>query len=305
VFEGRVTFKHGDGTESDGYIDCYRRGTFVLEGKKIRQAGKGFDDAMLRARGQAEQYARVLPAAEGRPPFLVVVDVGNAIELYAEFTRSGATYTPFPDPRSHRMLLAELRDEGVRERLRQVWLDPLALDPARRSARVTREIAAQLAAVAKTLEGAGHDPELVAQFLTRCQFTMFAEDVGLLPKRAFVDLLESLKGDARQFVPLVGELWKAMDAGAFSAAIRMDVLKFNGKLFKDPHVIPLDRDQIALLLEAAKFNWREVEPAIFGTLLERALSPADRHKLGAHYTPRAYVERLVLPAARTQDPIFG
>jgi hypothetical protein len=157
------------------------------------------------------------------------------------------------------------------------------------------EIAAQLAAVAKTLEGAGHDPELVAQFLTRCLFTMFAEDVGLLPKRAFVDLLESLKGDARQFVPLVGELWKAMDAGAFSAAIRMDVLKFNGKLFKDPHVIPLDRDQIALLLEAAKFNWREVEPAIFGTLLERALSPADRHKLGAHYTPRAYVERLVLP----------
>jgi hypothetical protein len=38
-----------------------------------------------------------------------------------------------------------------------------------------------------------------------------------------------------------------------------------------------------------------VEPAIFGTLLERALDPDERHKLGAHYTPRAYVERLVLP----------
>src|SRR5690606_8361390 len=37
------------------------------------------------------------------------------------------------------------------------------------------------------------------------------------------------------------------------------------------------------------------EPAIFGTLLERALDPRERHKLGAHYTPRAYVERLVLP----------
>jgi hypothetical protein len=296
VFERRVTFQHGDGATSNGYLDCYRRGAFVLEAKRIRQgAGRAFDDAMLRARGQAEQYARALPSEEGRPPFLVVVDVGNAIELYAEFTRSGATYTPFPDPRSHRISLDALRDESARERLRQVWLDPLALDPTRRSALVTREIAAQLAEIARALEQAGHDPELVAGFLTRCLFTMFAEDVGLLPKRAFLDLLESLKGDTRQFVPLIGELWRAMDAGEFSAAIRMDVLKFNGKLFKQPHVIPLDRDQIDLLLRAARFNWREVEPAIFGTLLERALSPSDRHKLGAHYTPRAYVERLVLP----------
>ncbi|MEI2625236.1 MAG: DNA methyltransferase [Giesbergeria sp.] len=49
------------------------------------------------------------------------------------------------------------------------------------------------------------------------------------------------------------------------------------------------------MIEAAKANWREVEPAIFGTLLERALDPTERHALGAHYTPRAYVERLVLP----------
>ncbi len=38
-----------------------------------------------------------------------------------------------------------------------------------------------------------------------------------------------------------------------------------------------------------------MEPAIFGTLLERALDPRERSKLGAHYTPRAYVERLVVP----------
>ena len=38
-----------------------------------------------------------------------------------------------------------------------------------------------------------------------------------------------------------------------------------------------------------------MEPAIFGTLLERALDPAERHAMGAHFTPRAYVERLVLP----------
>ena len=296
VFERRVTFQHGNGSESYGFIDCYRREAFVLEAKKFRKLeGKAFDDAMLRARGQAEQYARSLPAAEGRPPFLVIVDVGNAIELYAEFTRSGATYTPFPDPRSHRIRLEDLRDEAQREKLRRLWLDPVALDPSRRSAKVTREIAAQVATVAKVLEGAGHDPELVAGFLTRCLFSMFAEDVGLLPARAFSNLLESLKENPSQFIPLVAEMWRAMDAGHFSVALRMDVLRFNGKLFKNPQVLPLDRDQIALLQEASKFDWKEVEPAIFGTLLERALDPTERHRLGAHYTPRAYVERLVLP----------
>ena len=40
---------------------------------------------------------------------------------------------------------------------------------------------------------------------------------------------------------------------------------------------------------------KDVEPAIFGTLLERALDPGERHRLGAHYTPREYVERLVVP----------
>ncbi|MCC9645007.1 hypothetical protein LOC71_22245 [Rhodopirellula sp. JC740] len=50
-----------------------------------------------------------------------------------------------------------------------------------------------------------------------------------------------------------------------------------------------------LLIEAAERDWQQVEPAIFGTMLERALDPVERHKLGAHYTPRAYVERLVVP----------
>jgi hypothetical protein len=296
VFERRVVFQHGDGSESSGFIDLYRRGNFVLEAKKVRKGeGKGFDDAMLRARGQAEQYSRALPASEGRPPFVVVADVGSVIELYAEFTRSGATYTPYPDPQSHRIRLGDLRTESVRERLRQVWLDPMALDPSRRSAKATREIAGQLADIAYALEGAGHTPEVVAGFLTRCLFSMFAEDVGLLPKRAFVELLEKYRDDAGTLGRMLSALWREMDSGGFSAAIAADLLRFNGKIFKDHTVLPLDRDQIDLLLKAARSNWREVEPAIFGTLFERALNPEERHKRGAHYTPRAYVERLVLP----------
>ncbi len=70
---------------------------------------------------------------------------------------------------------------------------------------------------------------------------------------------------------------------------------FNGGLFEDARALPLTADQLQLLIEAAQADWRDVEPAIFGTLLVRALDPVERHKLGAHFTPRAYVERLVLP----------
>src|SRR5690606_33712788 len=191
MFERPITFVHGDGSTSAGRIDLYRRGAFVLESKKLKQGThtKGFDDALLRARSQAEGYAHALPASEGRPPFVVVVDVGRRIELYSEFSRSGGTYTPFPDPRSHRIALDDLRRPEIRERLRKVWVDPLSLDPSREAARVTREIAARLAELAKSLERSGLVPEAVAQFLMRCLFTMFAEDVGLLPSDAFRDLL--------------------------------------------------------------------------------------------------------------------
>ena len=300
VFERRVVFHHGDGSTSNGFIDCYKRGAFIGEAKKIRAGAetRQFDDALLRARGQAENYARHLPADEGRPPFLVVLDVGNVIELYAEFTCTGGSYTPFPDPRSHRIRLDDLAREDIRTRLQAVWSDPHSLDPARRTARATREIAVRLARVAQSLEGK-YQPERVAAFLSRCLFSMFAEDVGLLPKvdneGAFTGLLRTLKSAPEQFVPLVAELWKAMDEGQFSVAIRAQLPRFNGKLFKQPEVLPLTRSQIDLLLEASRADWAEVEPAIFGTLLESALNPLERHDLGAHYTPRAYVDRLVLP----------
>lgn len=297
MFERPISFSHGDGSSSAGRIDLYRRGAFVLESKKLRSAlsPKGFDHALLRARSQAEAYARALPASEGRPPFVLVVDVGQRIELYSEFSRSGATYTPFPDPRSHRIALTDLRKPELLARLRRIWLDPMGLDPSRESARVTREIAAKLAKLARSLEASGHPAEAVAQFLMRCLFTMFAEDVRLLPADSFRNLLRTHVERSDTAMRMLAQLWRDMDAGGFSPALATEVLHFNGKLFKDPTTLPLDRTQIELLIEAARADWRYVEPAIFGTLLERALDPTERHKLGAHYTPRAYVERLVLP----------
>ena len=192
----------------------------------------GWDKAMLRAHGQAVQYARGLPPEEGRPPFVVVVDVGRSIELYSEFSRSGGAYIPYPDPRSHRIRLPDLHDREIRARLRALWLDPLSLDPSRRAARVTRDIATRLARLAVSLERAGHPPELAAAFLIRCLFTLFAEDVGLLKTAGFTDLLTSVREDPAQFVPLTEGLWRDMNLGsAFSLVLRGPVLRFNGGLF--------------------------------------------------------------------------
>ena len=247
---------------------------------------------MLRARGQAEQYAKALPEW---PPFLIVVDVGHSIEIYADFTGTGKHYAQFPDTSSFRIRLPELAREEVRDRLKAIWLDPLSLDPTRHAAKVTREIAARLALLGRSLEKDGQHPESVAMFLMRALFTMFADNIGLLRKESFRELLRSLRERPHTFRPMMHSLWASMDKGGFSPELGEDILRFNGGLFANTEAIALNAEQLEILIDAAERDWSAVEPAIFGTLLERALDERERERLGAHYTPRAYVERLVLP----------
>ena len=219
MFERPITFAHGDGSTSPGRIDCYKRSHFVWESKKFKYLAKGgaaHGTAMLTARAQAEGYARALPPADlvaGRPPFVLVADIGHVIELYSDFTKSGATYVPFPDPRSHRITLADLAKPEVRQRLKLIWTDPLALDPTRLSAATTRAVAGQLAELAKSLEQSGHNAHHVAAFLTRSLFSMFAEDVELLPKGSFLQLLQKYQTDPHALQGMLRGLWQDMDQG--------------------------------------------------------------------------------------------
>jgi len=317
VFERLVRFREADGSHTSGRIDLYKRGCFVLEAKqgvdrkvnrlerlygrrKRLRTGHGvrgtarWDGTMLAARQRAEQYARALPAEDGWPPFLIVVDVGHCIELYVDFSQMGKAYVQFPDNRKFRIPLTALAREETRETLRAVWTDPASLDPARRSEKITRQVAERLARLARSLEQE-HPAEVVAGFLMRCLFTMFAEDVGLLPKDSFTEVLRSLQGRCHLFESTMHALWRDMDLGGFSPTLRNEILCFNGGLFSRHDALPLTDEQLGLLILAAEADWHDVEPAVFGTLLERALDPRERHKLGAHYTPRAYVERLVIP----------
>jgi len=326
VLERAVQFNDG-ARKSTGRIDLYKRGCFVLETKQgtdspdIQQQAEKADRAALgltaekrrkghalrgsvkweqmmqAARQQALGYVRALPPDEPRPLFVLVVDVGYCIDVYSNFAGVGDAFVPFPDQGRFRLPLAALADEATRELLRQVWLAPRELDPSRRAARVTRELAGHLASLSAQLERAGHPAEVVAQFLMRCLFTMFSEDVGLIPKQSFTGMLRTYAApELREFLPdALRGLWATMDTGGFSPDLKARLRRFNGKLFHDATALPLSPDQMALLLKAAEADWTAVEPAIFGTLLERALDPKERHSLGAHYTPRRYVERLVLP----------
>ena len=319
-FERSVTHREGEARETTRRIDLYRRDCFILEAKQganIAQQAElftanaeatrrqtvrnspGWAQHMLRAKGQAEGYVRDLPTNEAAPPFLIVCDVGFCFDIYADFSGTGRHYTQFPDREGFRVYLPDLRRPDIRDRLVAIWQDPRSLDPARLRTEVTREIAEYLARLARALE-VRHTPEAVATFLMRCLFCMFAQSVRLLPETTtFTDILSRSHRSPANFVGLVRELWRQMNTGGFSAAANATLLRFNGGLFANSvggaEPLAVTSDEIGLLLIAARRDWTNVEPAIFGTLLENALSSRQRGQLGAHFTPRAFVERLVLP----------
>lgn len=316
VFERPVRFHDGP-KESVGFADLYKRGAVVLETKqgvdaeraasgKRQRKGHGvrgtgaWEATMEAAKNQAARYARNLEPAEPVPPFLAVVDVGHCVDLYADFGGTGRLYAPFPSAEAYRIGLDDLRDGAVRERLRLVFEDPTALDPARRQAAVTQELARRLAELAASLDADAPDDEdrteRTAGFLTRCLFCMFAEDAGLLPDRAFSRLLEAYRDRLDVLPQALTGFFRAMDEGGFVMGVDVTVPEFDGVLFRDRWAPALNHDQVDGLLEAAAMDWREVEPAIFGTLVERALDPKKRRHMGAHFTPRAYVERVIGPA---------
>ena len=70
---------------------------------------------------------------------------------------------------------------------------------------------------------------------------------------------------------------------------------FNGGLFDDDTALPLDKTEIDTTLKASSLDWSEIDPSILGTLFERGLDPDKRSQLGAHYTDRDKIMRIIEP----------
>lgn len=99
-----------------------------------------------------------------------------------------------------------------------------------------------------SLEARGYASPRVAGFLMRCLFTMFAEDVELLPRQGFTRLLERLREQPEHFVAAVTTLWRNMNEGGYDAGLMARLKRFNGGLFRDIDPIPLTAAQIQGLI---------------------------------------------------------
>ncbi len=288
-----------DGTRHRNSLDAYRRGHFILECKAAsgRGARRGTPAHALRLRdaaAQAEGYARALAKQNEPPiPFLIVADIGGSLDLYADFSRSRRGWRPFPTPGAQRIPIADLAKPEIRAHLARIWNDPYSLDPAASAQRVTRQAAAQLAGLARALRDPGRDRATIAAFLIRYFFCAFAEDIGLLKPRQFTEFLIRLRPVAENAHRSLEALWRDLNEGGWSTTLGDTVPRINGGMFHECTALPVTAAQLELLIRTAEMRWDEVQPAIFGTVLEHALDADERHRLGAHFTPPAYVELLV------------
>jgi hypothetical protein len=285
----RVITKEGE--QVSNFIDCYRRDFFAIEAKDD-ETGRSRELLMRRAFGQVRNYVTYAPG--GLPPFLMVMDVARLLLVWNRWTGN------YGDWQAARRIdltqLAERPDDVAL--LQAIWTDPNSLDPRARAQAVTKEVAGHLANLARRLEQE-YEQERVARFIMRCVFTMFAEDIGLLNNEPFRHLLERCTDEPAAFAEQAAALWKAMDSGDKFEWKKL--MRFNGHFFRDSEALPLTKGAILILRLAAEADWQDVEPAIFGTLLTRALDPKERHRLGAEFTPREFVERVVRPTV--EEPI--
>ncbi len=123
---------------------------------------------------------------------------------------------------------------------------------------------------------------------------MFAEDIEILPRNIFSRLLEAAAKNPNDFIPMIKGLFASMRKGGYFGADHIEW--FNGGLFDDDDALPLDHSALQLTLLAARLDWSDIEPSIFGTLFERGLDPNKRAQLGTHYTDSRSIMRLVTPA---------
>jgi len=161
---------------------------------------------------------------------------------------------------------------------------------------VTRKAADNVAQVFNRLVERGENAEVAQRFILQCVVALFAEDIDLLPRGLFTELLDECCSGASSY-DLIGGLFRQMgsDRPAPQNSRYRDIPYFNGGIFSTIEPIALTRGEIDLLLAAAAERWSKVEPAIFGALFESSMGKAERHALGAHYTSEADIQKVVLP----------
>jgi len=260
-----------------GFADAYLEGHFVWE-------FKGRDRQLSEAVVQAVGYARHL-----KNPPLIVASSFETVRIETNF--------PGMELVQHNIALSELAEPANLELLHNVFHNPDALRPQRSVAAVTQDTAHLFSQIVADMEGYTADPELLARYLNRIVFCLYAEDAGLLPEDILSDILHVNRRRPDLSNRALANLFDQMAAGGLFGTY--EITPFNGDLFRGDTPVELSSGAMQRLGEAVVANWRSIEPSIFGTLFERALDASKRAQTGAHYTGAEDIELVVEPVVMT------
>ena len=154
-----------------------------------------------------------------------------------------------------------------------------------------------------SLEDSGYVGDDLERFLVRIVFCLFADDTGIFePRDSFLDLLEERTSeDGSDLGAILSQLFQVLDTPEDSrlTTIDEDLDRFpyiNGDLFTGSLRIPAFTSKMRLeLVEACRFDWSGISPAIFGSLFQSVMNKEERRKLGAHYTTEKNILKVVGP----------
>ncbi|MBF2097876.1 MAG: class I SAM-dependent DNA methyltransferase [Gloeomargaritaceae cyanobacterium C42_A2020_066] len=163
---------------------------------------------------------------------------------------------------------------------------------------ITEELAKKVGSLYARLKGrklTKIDPKVAQRFVLQCVLAMFAEDRGLLPQDLFIACVEEcLQGQSTYDV--LGGLFREMNQpGKTPAGRYAGVDYFNGGLFATVEPVELVGDELLLLRDCARANWKQVRPAIFGSIFEASSEAEERRPTGMHYTSEEDILKIVRP----------
>ncbi|MGX1145086.1 class I SAM-dependent DNA methyltransferase [Bradyrhizobium ottawaense] len=139
------------------------------------------------------------------------------------------------------------------------------------------------------------------QFMTRILFCMFAEDTGSFPKDLFVKTITEFGGDDGEHLQsLLRQIFDVMNVPSKERRdIPAHISAFpyvNGGLFAESSDVPaFNRRARRILIEAAQLDWREINPDIFGSMIQAIVHPDMRGDLGMHYTSVPNIMKVLQP----------
>jgi len=140
------------------------------------------------------------------------------------------------------------------------------------------------------------DKTRTQHFILQCVLALFSEDVELLPKGFFTQIIQDCLDGKCDAYDEIGNLFRQMASSTPARAGRYkDIRYFNGGLFKEIDPVILDDHCLNVLKEVADKDWTKVNPSIFGALFEGTMRSKERHKFGAHFTSEMDMLKVITP----------